>query len=97
MYWIVSYIPDLHPIVIYIRYWSAVGSLEWNVKSTSKLDSKGANTSMGLSGPRSKLTYHNGTVYKIGSRFILLHKGILVISQGYTWNNEQGLWFGLID
>ncbi|RVW60971.1 hypothetical protein CK203_051346 [Vitis vinifera] len=89
MYWIVSYIPDLHPIVIYIRYWSAVGSLEWNVKSTSKLDSKGANTSMGLSGPRSKLTYHNGTVYKIGSRFILLHKGILVISQGYTWNNEQ--------
>ena len=33
----------------------------------------------------------------IDSRFILLHKGILIIMQGFTRDNEQGLWIELID
>ena len=48
---------------------------------------------MGPSGPRSKLIYHDDTVYEgwIGSRFTLVHKGVLVIMQGCIGNNEQGL------
>ena len=54
---------------------------------------------MGPNGPHSKLIYYDGTVYEdwIGSRFILVHKGVLVIMQGCTRNNKQGLRFGLID
>ena len=33
----------------------------------------------------------------ISSMFILVHKAILVISQGCIGDNEQGIWFGLID
>ena len=33
----------------------------------------------------------------IGSRFIIVHKVILVISQGYIGDNEQSIWFELID
>ena len=48
---------------------------------------------MGLSGPRFKLIYHDDTVYEgwIGSRFILMHKGILVILQDCIGDNEQSL------
>ena len=54
---------------------------------------------MGPSGPRSEFIYHDDMFYEgwIGSRFILAHKGVLVITQGYIGNNEQGLWIGLID
>ena len=54
---------------------------------------------MGPSGPHSKPIYHDDMVYEgwIGSRFILMHKGVLVIMQGCTRNNKQGLRFGLID
>ena len=57
---------------------------QWSIESTLELDSKGANTLMGPSGPRFKLIYHDDTVYEglIDSRFILMHKGVLVITQG---------------
>ena len=50
---------------------------------------------MGASGSYSKLIYHDGIVYEswIGSRFILVHKSVLVIMQGCTKDSEQGLWF----
>ena len=37
---------------------------------------------MGPNGPRSEFIYHNDTVYEswISSMFILMHKGVLVIS-----------------
>ena len=37
--------------------------------------------------------YHDDMVYEgwIYSRFILMHKSILIITQGCTWDNEQGL------
>ena len=54
---------------------------------------------MGSNGLRFELIYHNDTVYKswISSWFISVHNGILVILQGYIGDNEQGLWFWLID
>ena len=50
-------------------------------------------------GPNSKLIYYDDMVYKgwIGSRFILVHKGILLIAQGCIGNNEQGLYIRLND
>ena len=52
-------------------------------ESTSKLDSKGANTSMGPSGPRSELIYQVDICYEgwIDYRFTLVHKGHLAIMQ----------------
>ena len=49
--------------------------------------------SYGISGPYSELIYYDGTTYEcwIGSSFILVHKGVLVISQGFIRDNEQGL------
>ena len=46
-----------------------------------------------------ELIYHDDTIYEgwIGSRFILMCKGILVITQGCARDSEQGLWFRLID
>ena len=69
-------------LVIYIGYWSAVDSLQWNVESTSELDSKGANTLMVPRDPCSELIYHDDTIYEswIDSKFILVHKGVLVIT-----------------
>ena len=42
---------------------------------------------------RSKLVYHNDTFYEgwIDSGFILVHKGLLIIKQGCTRDNEEGL------
>ena len=47
---------------------------------------------MGPNGPYSKLIYFVGKDYKsrISSRFTFVHKGILIITQGYTKVNEQG-------
>ena len=60
---------------------------------------EGANTPMVPSGPYSELMYHDDMVYEgwIDSRFIFVHKDILIISQGCIKDNEQGIWFGLID
>ena len=57
------------------------------MESTSELDYKGVN------GPRSELLYHDGTVYEgwIRSRFIFVHKGVLVIMQSCIGDNKQGL------
>ena len=54
---------------------------------------------MGPSRPHSELIYHDDMFYEgyISSRFILVHKGILVITYGCTRDNEQGLWIELID
>ena len=54
---------------------------------------------MGPSGPYSKFIYYDDKVYKswINSRFILIHKGVLVITQGCTRDSEQSLWIRLID
>ena len=48
---------------------------------------------MGVSGPYSELIYHDDTIYEdlIGSKFILVHKGVLVITQGCIEDNEKGL------
>ena len=91
--------PKLRLIVIYIWYYSVVDSLQWNVESTSNLDYEGVNTSMGPSGPCSKLIQHDGMVYEgsIDFRFTLVHKGILVIIQGCIRDSEQVLQIGLID
>ena len=45
------------------------------------MDFKGVDTFIGSSGPRSKLIYHDDTIYEgwIGSTCTLMHKGILVI------------------
>ena len=54
---------------------------------------------MGPSSPHYELIYHDDTFYEgyINSRFILVHKGILVITYDCTRDNEQGLWIELID
>ena len=54
---------------------------------------------MGRSGHHFELIYHDNTIYKgwIGSKFILVHKGILVSTQGCIGDNEQGLLIWLID
>ena len=54
---------------------------------------------MNPNGHRFKLIYYDDMVYKgwIGSRFILVHKGILLIAQGCIGNNEQGLYIRLND
>ena len=73
--------------------------MKWDIEWTSKLDSEGANSPMGLNGPYSKLIYHDDMVYEgyINSKFTLVHKGILVIMQGCTRDSEQGLYIRLID
>ena len=98
MQWIVVHRPELRLIVIYIRYWSAVDSLQWNVESTLELDYEGASTPMGPNGPYFELIYHNSTIYEgqIGSRFILMHKSVFVITNSCIGHNKQGLQIRLI-
>ena len=45
---------------------------------------------MGPNSPRCELIYYDGPVYKgqIGSKFILVHKGIVVIMQSCIGDNE---------
>ena len=54
---------------------------------------------MGPRGSCFELIYLVGICYEgwIGSRFTFVHKGILVIMQGYIRVSEQGLWIGIID
>ena len=99
MQWIVGHRLELRLVVIYIRYWSAIDSLQWNVESTLELDYEGANTPIDPNGPCFELTNHDNKVYEgqIGSRIILMHKSVLVITQSCTRDNEQGLQIELID
>ena len=48
---------------------------------------------MNPDGLYSKLIYHDDAIYKgcIGSRFILVHKSVLVIMEDCIRDNEQGL------
>ena len=63
------------------------------------MDSKGASTPMDPSGTLFELIYHDDMIYEslIDFRFILVHKGVLIIMQGCIGDNEQGLYIGLID
>ena len=69
-------------LVIYIGYWSAVDSPQWNIESTLELDFEEANTPMGPNSLFFELIYHDGIVYKgwIDLWFTLVHKGVLVIA-----------------
>ena len=81
MQWIVIHGLKLYLVVIYIRYSSAVDSLQWDVELTSELDYEKANTPIGPSGYRSELIFYVDTIYKgqIGSRFTFVREGILLI------------------
>ena len=70
-----------------------------DVESTSKLDYGRFNSLMGPSSPYFKLIYHDDMVYEswIGPRFILVHKDVLVITQGCIRDSEQGLQIRVID
>ena len=48
---------------------------------------------MSPNGPCYELIYHDVTVYEdcIGSKFILMHKDVLVIIKGCTGDNGQSL------
>ena len=52
-----------------------------------------ASTPMGPSGSRSEVIYHDDMFYEacISSKFILVHKRVLVITQGFIEDNEQVL------
>ena len=54
---------------------------------------------MDPSAPRSKLIYHDDTIYEdwINSMFTLVHKSVLIIIQGCIRDSEQVLWIGLTD
>ena len=99
MQWIVGHRLKLRLVVIYIRYWSATDFLQWNVESTLELNYERANTPMDPNGPYFELINHDNTVYEgqIGSRFILMHKSVLVIMQSCIGDNEQGLQIEIID
>ena len=57
------------------------------------MDSEGASTPMGHSGPRSELIYLVGMDYEdqIDFRFTFVQKGVLVIMQDCIGVSEQGL------
>ena len=57
------------------------------------MDSEEVNTSTGYNGPSSKLICHYDMIYEhlIDSKFTLVYKSVLVITQGYIANSEQGL------
>ena len=86
-------------VVIYIRYWSSIDSLQWDVESTLELDFEGASIPIGPSGSHFELIYIVGMGYegRIGFRFTFVHKGVLVITQYCIGVSEQSLWIELID
>ena len=94
MLWVVDYRPELHLVIIYIGYQSAINSLQQDIESTSKLDYEGANTPMGPNGSRSKLIYHDDTVYEIG---LALGSFLYIRVFRLHRDGEQGLWIWLID
>ena len=53
-------------VVIYIGYWNAIDSLQWDVESISEFDYEEANTLMGPIGPRFELIFLDGMVYEMG-------------------------------
>ena len=61
------------------------------MESTLKLDYEGASIPIGPNGPRYELIYLVGMGNEgwIDSRFTFVHKGVLVIMQGYIRISEQ--------
>ena len=86
-------------VVIYIGYWSAVDSLQWDVESISKFDYEGDSIPMGPSGPHFELIFFDDTVYEglMSFQFTFVHKDVLVIMQGCTRVSEWYLQTRLID
>ena len=93
MQWAIGYELEFFLIVIYIKYWSVVDSLQWDVESTLKLDSKGTSTPIGPNSPLSELINLDGPNYKgwISFMFTLVYKGILVIMYGCIVNKVSRL------
>ena len=69
-------------VVIYIGYWSAIDSLQWDIESILEFDFEGTSTFMGPNVPRCELIFLDGIDYKglISFQFTFVHKGILVIT-----------------
>ena len=63
------------------------------------MDFEGASIPIGPNGPHFELIYLVGMGYEgqIGFKFTFVHKGILVIMQGWIGVSEQGIWIRLID
>ena len=63
------------------------------------MDFEGASIPIGPNGPRFELIYLVGMGYEgqIGFKFTFVHKGVLVIMQGWIGVSEQGIWIRLID
>ena len=78
---IVGHRPELHLVVIYIKYWNVVNFFQWNIKSILELNYEEVSIFISFNGPNFDLIYHDYTIYEdwIDSRFTLLHKGDLVI------------------
>ena len=53
---------------------------------------------MGPSDPYFELIYLVGMGYegRIDFKFTFVHKGVLLITQGWIWVSEQGFWIWLI-
>ena len=68
-------------------------------ESISDLNYKTANAPKGSSGPHSRLIHHDIMVCKgwICPIFILVHKGVLINTQGLTRHNKLDLLNELID
>ena len=73
---IVGYKPELHLIIIYIKYQSTVNSLKWDIESILEFDYEGASTPMGPSDPCFELIILDDTVYKdlMSFQFTFVHK-----------------------
>ena len=86
-------------VVIYIGYWSLVGSRQGDVESTLELDYEVASIPMGPSDSRFELIYLVGTDYEgqIDYKFTFVYKDVLIIMQGCTGVSGQSLWIELID
>ena len=93
MQWVIGHEPEFFLIVIYIKYWSVVDSLQWDVESTLKLDYKGTSTPIGPNGPLFELINPDGIDYKgwISFMFTLVYKGILVNTYGCIVNKVSRL------
>ena len=57
---------ELYLIVIYIRCWNTIDSLQWIVESTLELDFEGASTLMGPISPRFELIYQMTWFMRVG-------------------------------
>ena len=69
-------------VIIYIRYWSSVDFLQWDIESNSKLDYERADTPMGPNGLHFELICLVVIGYDgwIDSKFTFMYKSVLLIT-----------------